>query len=78
MKKKELLIEIQALVECGKALALAELMPEGEAKKKTIKLAETEIENARKELSALAEDASFEEVKEMLEDGKENSNTAKP
>lgn len=76
MKKKELLIEIQALVECGKALALAELMPDGKAKKKTIKLAETEIENARKELSALAEDASFEEVKEMLQDGEKNSNPA--
>ncbi len=76
MKKKELLIEIQALVECGKALALAELMPDDKAKKKTIKLAETEIENARKELSALAEDASFEEVKEMLQDGEKNSNPA--
>ena len=71
MKKAEVDLLVAQLVECGKGLALASLMEEGQVKKLSENLLKERIDEICKEFNLQCSDLDFTEAKEILEDGKQ-------
>ena len=69
MKKADVKLIAAQLVECGKGLALAEFLKEGEAKEKAEAVLNEQIDNICRQLETYCEDVDFAFVKEMLENG---------
>ena len=59
MVKKEISIMIEKVVEAGKGLALADLLPNGELKDRTIKLMNNVIDDVKKQLELFCKDADW-------------------
>ena len=59
MVKKEISLIIEKVVEAGKGLALADLLPNGELKERTIRLMNDVIDNAKKQLELFCKDADW-------------------
>lgn len=60
MKKEEMRSYAAQLVECGKGLAYAEAMPEGEGKTAAEELLNSAIDDVVKQLELICEDVSFD------------------
>lgn len=76
MKKKELKLYAAQLVESGKALALASLMPDKEIKEAAERLANESIDNVLKQLELFCEDCDYKKIEEILNYGEETNNSA--
>ena len=61
MLKKEIDLIIEKVVEAGKGLALAELQPNEELKKRTTQLMRTVIDDCKKQLELYCSDAKWRE-----------------
>lgn len=59
MVKKEISLIIEKVVEAGKGLALADLLPNGELKEQTIRLMNNVIDDAKKQLELFCKDADW-------------------
>lgn len=70
MKKAEIKIYVEQLVEAGKGLAYASMMEEGRAKEAAEELLFKTIDDTCKQLELYCEDVDFAFIEEMLEDGK--------
>lgn len=68
MKKKEMRLLVASLVECGKGLGLASLMPDGKAKEEGTRILNEQIENACKQLELFCEDVDYKELTKKLEE----------
>lgn len=67
MTKSEMKLYAAQLVESGKGLALAELMPEGEAKRSAIEAFNKSIDDTLKQLELTCSDCTFREVEGLLD-----------
>lgn len=73
MKKKEMRLLVERLIESGKGLALAELMEEGEPKTAAIGLFNLNKDEILKQLELLCEDCDYKRFKEVVEDGEKQN-----
>ena len=77
--KKEMQIYCAELVECGRGLALASMMEKGSKKREAAeKLLNEHIENVLKQLELTCSDVCYNDVEEILQDGKENEKNTNP
>lgn len=72
MKKKEMKLYAATLVECGRGLALADMMPEGKARDEAERIINLEIDSILTQLELLCEDVSFKKIEEVLNNAKES------
>ena len=59
MLKKDLSQIIEKVVEAGKGLALAEMLPDGELKDRTIKLMNNVVDDVKKRLEVYCKDSDL-------------------
>lgn len=59
MKKKEMRLYIAQIVESGKGLGIASLMPEGKPREEAERVLNLSIDSLASQLEMLCEDASF-------------------